>query len=507
LGSSPAWRAIMSRRFINALLVCLAFAASAASAVALNPRGIGQVLIYPYYTVNRGQDTLFTLVNSSDTAKVARVRFLEGYDGRTVFATYVFLSAHDVWTAAITEVADDGGAKIATADASCTYPAMPTPTAIFTDDDFTGSNADTGPTSLTRTREGSIEVIEAADIAHGSAAEMAVTHIQNGTPGGGVPACSFATGSNVQPVNLNDLAPPTGGLYGSGSIVNVPQGTLFAYSATALAGFTDVLPVDDLTDSAQPALDQAHSTASSRTARAYVDVAGRPLAVDYDRGIDAVSAVLMSDTIENEFLTTVALGAATDWVVTFPTKRYYVDSRISGTPFAPFDETFGDHDSGDEQVTGQSRIVYDGSIFDREEMGSPTFSCGFICPGGVFPPALPFQVNVVNFVSDSIPGTPSAVLGSVLTTPYLSPILFPPPNFPSGWMRMNFNPHALPGGIIEPNDAVALGGLPTVGFMVYSVINANARPGVLGNYGGTFPHRSTLACGDINGQPCPSIID
>ena len=183
----------MRRRLVNALLVCLAFAASAASAVALNPRGTGQVLIYPYYTVNRGQDTLFTLVNSSDTAKVARVRFLEGYDGRTVFATYVFLSAHDVWTAAITQVADDGGAKVVTADASCTFPAMPTHTAPFTGDDFTGANADTGPTSITRTREGSIEVIEAADIVHGSAAEEEIAHVQNGTPGGGVPACSFAT--------------------------------------------------------------------------------------------------------------------------------------------------------------------------------------------------------------------------------------------------------------------------------------------------------------------------
>jgi len=494
----------MSRRFINALPVCLAFAASAASAVALNPRGIGQVLIYPYYTVNRGQDTLFTLVNTADTAKVARVRFLEGYNGRTVFATYVFLSAHDVWTAAITQVADGGGAKIATADASCTFPAMPTHMALFTGDDFTSSNADTGSTSITRTREGSIEVIEAADIVPGSAAEAAITHLQNGTPGGGIPACSFASGSGAQPVDLDELAPPTGGLYGSASIVNVSQGTLFAYGATALAGFTDELPVDDLTDSNQPALDKAHSSESNRTARAYVGVDEGTLAIDYDNGIDAVSAVLMADTIDNDFLTTAALGAATDWVVTFPTKRYYVDPRIPGTPFAPFGETFGDHDVGGVQVAGQSRIVYDGSIYDREEMGSPTFSCGFICPGGVFPPMLPFQVNVVNFVPDSHLGTPSAVLGSVLTTPYLSPFLSPSPNFTSGWMRMRFNANGLPGGVIEPNDAVALSGLPVVGFMVYNVVNANAQPGVLGNYGGAFAHRSTLACADIDGLPCPN---
>jgi hypothetical protein len=41
--------------------------------------------------------------------------------------------------------------------------------------------------------------------------------------------------------------------------------------------------------------------------------------------------------------------------------------------------------------------------------------------------------------------------------------------------------------------------------MVYNVVNANAQPGVLGNYGGVFAHRSTLACSDIDGLPCPGV--
>ena len=47
--------------------------------------------------------------------------------------------------------------------------------------------------------------------------------------------------------------------------------------------------------------------------------------------------------------------------------------------------------------------------------------------------------------------------------------------------------------------------MPMVGFMVYNVVNANAEPGVLDNYGGAFAHRSTLDCGDVNGQPCPDV--
>jgi hypothetical protein len=30
--------------------------------------------------------------------------------------------------------------------------------------------------------------------------------------------------------------------------------------------------------------------------------------------------------------------------------------------------------------------------------------------------------------------------------------------------------------------------------MVYNIINANAQPGTLANYGGAFPHRSTISC-------------
>jgi hypothetical protein len=492
----------MSRRLLQFLVVCLAFASSVASAVALNPRGMGQVLIYPYYTVNAGQDTLLTLVNTSATAKVARVRFLEGYNGRTAFATYVFLSAHDVWTAAITQTADDGGAKLATADASCTFPAIPAGTLPFTSDDYTGDNADAGPTSITRTREGSIEVIEAGDIVPGSAAETAITHVQYGTPGGGVPTCTFATGAGAQPIDLADLVAPSGGLYGSGAIVNVVQGTFFAYAATSLVGFTDQVPVDDLTDATQPSLDQAHASESPTTARAYVPIDGvGTVALDYDNGVDAVSAALMSSSISNDFLTDPGLGANTDWVITFPTKRFYVDdARYPGAPFSPFAEAFGD------VVAGVARVGYDdATTFDREELSPRDSGCGFICPG-TSPNYFPYEVNVFGFLG-AAPGTPSGVLGSVLSSFYSSPPYLSARS-DEGWADIDLfsgdGGHVMP-GTLSTGENVSIHGLPVIGFMVYNVVNANAQPGVLGNYGGAFAYRSTLACSDIDGLPCPNV--
>ena len=79
--------------------------ANLASAVNLNPDGLGQVLIYPYYTVNeRGNDgatlqTLFSVVNTTDQGKAVKVRFVEGYNRREVRDFHLYLSPYDVWTA------------------------------------------------------------------------------------------------------------------------------------------------------------------------------------------------------------------------------------------------------------------------------------------------------------------------------------------------------------------------------------------------------------------------
>ena len=84
----------------------------AAEAVNLTPEGLGQALIYPYYTVRNGANgfaynTLLSVVNTTDTAKAVKVRFLEGKNSKEVLDFNLFLSHHDVWTATIV----DGGRR------------------------------------------------------------------------------------------------------------------------------------------------------------------------------------------------------------------------------------------------------------------------------------------------------------------------------------------------------------------------------------------------------------
>src|SRR5690606_18822265 len=87
---------------------------------------------------------------------------------------------------------------------------------------------------------------------------------------------------------------------------------------------------------------------------------------DFAVPVNAVTAVLSRATIANQYSVNPANNAATDWVVTFPTKYYYVDEREAAvavdTPVAPFDQgtTF-------QQGNGCAEVEVGFRFFDREE--------------------------------------------------------------------------------------------------------------------------------------------
>jgi hypothetical protein len=475
-----------TKSLTGALALVVFLVAIPASAVSLNPKGIGQVLIYPYYTVNKNQDTLISVANMSDIGKMVYVQVLEGYNGRETLTFFLFLSPHDIWTAAISQTADDGGGLLKTSDTSCTYPIIPSEGVLLSSAGYDGTGAvpaDSGPQGITRTREGSIELITAGDIVPGSPTDLSITHVQNGNPGEGVPpGCGEINSTGV----AVDLVAPTNAIYGSASIVNVGEGTYFAYNADAVAGFTDV-PLWGPSGTF-PSLQYANSTeAPEFGARAYVfDNKGRPLALDYIFGIDAISAIFISDALYNEFLVDPGLGANTDWIVTFPTKRFYVDSAFGPqVPLPPFVESFTD---------GRSNMQVDVAVYDREE-GFRLVVDDFPEPIAVPPALLPYEVNVISFLDIPAPagGIPSGVFGSTLTNINI------PPFGSSGAVTLDLasgdgGSHELPGGVDPDGNTISLRGLPITGFMSYNIINTQAQPGMLANYGGLFIHRATMSC-------------
>jgi hypothetical protein len=463
--------------------------AGLANAVDLNPDGLGQVLIYPYYTVNKSQDTQFSVVNTSDVGKAVKVRFLEGYNSREVLDFNLYLSAHDVWTGVISTVGDDTtGAQLLTRDHSCLdgIPSGSQQPFLPYGYDGTlenyGQPADDGPQDITRTREGYFEMISMGDIVPGSALEADITHVQTGTPNEGVPPdCASAQGDTP-----GNLVPPTGGLFGGAAIVDVGVGTFFSYNAEALDGFTSTV-LYSLPQQLTPSLQQANDTvATNGVARAYVfEAGGTLLTADYANGRDAVSAVLMADTLYNEYFVDPNLGAASDWVITFPTKRFYVDQDVyPGATIPPFEVPF---------AGGTSNVTIGTAVYDQEE-GAATPST-FNCPSPFNPatclaqsPILPYEVNVVSFTNTA--SATSTVFGSNLHKE-LSPYGI------AGWASLDLigpNAHALPGGTTPAGVAVSLSGLPAVGFYANNVINANAQPGLLANYSGVYRHRASRSC-------------
>jgi hypothetical protein len=229
-----------------------------------------------------------------------------------------------------------------------------------------------------------------------------------------------------------------------------------------------------------PSLTAANTPTVSLTggAVAYVFADGSLLTLDYPDGIDAVSAVFAADAIYNEYLTVADLGAATDWVVTFPTKRFYVDTFYNGgTVIPPFAENF---------AGGASFVEVGIDMYDQEE-GFTTQPDDFSPPISSRPSALPYEVNVISFLTNTTADDPSGVFGSMLRaniTPYGD----------AGWLRLDLasgdGGHAMrPAG-----DGTVMHGLPATGFEAFNVINSDAQPGLLANYGGLFRHRASRSC-------------
>ena len=86
----------LKKKFLHAALLAGCGAAASANAVHVNPDGLGQLLLYPYYTVRFGNVTAISIVNITSLTKAVKVRFLEGKNSREVFDFNLFLSPADV---------------------------------------------------------------------------------------------------------------------------------------------------------------------------------------------------------------------------------------------------------------------------------------------------------------------------------------------------------------------------------------------------------------------------
>ena len=515
-------------RLAAACVIALAAGANRiAEAVMLNPNGLGQVLLFPYYTTQGGNDTLISIVNTSAHGKALSIRFLEARNGRPVLAFNLYLGGNDVWTAAIGH-AGELGSGLTTVDRTCTIPDVlgGTPTlpplpdgrrfVQFMDLSYTEFPDYSDATAATlgspeRMREGHIEVIEMADV----------------LPGG--PVEPWLRRAGAQPEICPDLAaawrPPdgpfvldpafglrapdgTGALYGNALIVNPARGTVLGYAADAIVGFNyRILHGMPWVAEHEPGLHSVNDPGPDGDARAtaYVSHPRGLVVATYrdDDGvpfgrIDAISALYMTPHLLNDYYLdhTPQVTGSSEWVVNFPTRRYYVDSRPalpSGEPFltpagsfrAPFGSAFGN--------LGAPQPIA-GSIYDREQRRVSFPPGSFIpMPGQhCIERALCWQTQVIAFNQrgNLLGGLPSDILGS---TDFFSMAV--PTGFEAGWLRMRFM--GVPGlapALRASEEGVVFHGLPATGFLVTNYDNEAAASGVLANYSALFRHRSEPDC-------------
>ena len=482
-------------------------AAGAAQAVNVNPDGLGQALVYPYYTTRtdangNGYTSLLSVVNSTSSAKVVKVRFLEGKNSREVLDFNLFLSAYDVWTAAVLPSTAGGGARVATLDRSCTLPALPANGQDFVNYAYSGGgspNDDAGGGSLDRTREGYVEIIEMGYLFDGSTTASQITHV-----GGVPPGCGSITDAQASA----DTFFASGGLFGGMTLINVGAGTDVTEDAVALDNFWApgqgrYFNAGDI----RPQLQDAEPVSTVFGTQGTVvqsdwGTLGASLATP-NPGADAVSAVLMHNAVLNEFVNDAGTRSGTDWVVTMPTKRHYVNVGTGNAPRL-FQRNFNTTAGSCDDVTLD--------LFDREE---------FRRAGG-FSPSPPGSVNRICWEANVITFNGANVLGSNNTSNV-------PTTFTNGWMRLGFFPgsqgsaHRLvaPAGQTIVTDAfgfsstdtvgVTYFGLPVVGFAVQTFTNgllpAISGTSVLSNYGGNFVHKyTTVQCFDastsVSDRPC-----
>lgn len=484
-----------------------------AQAVNLATDGLGQVLIFPYYTTRAGWTTLFNITNTSDQIVAIKVRFHEGLNSRDVFDFNVIMSPFDVWNGWV-ENGSDNTPVFKTEDKTCTAPTLPSTGVSFSDGiltngvrAYTSDAADGGPTDTDRMREGYLEVvmmgatrvlpvvgnIDPIPYARGA------IHV-NGVPPGcqklvngfTVPDLFFGNGSPgliSEFTNYEGLNP----LKGFYTLVNGEKGLVAGGSAVTLANFS-VFPLMTMQQEpavvAQVAPDPASAFAysyhepslNSATAPGIVlnslgVTQSNPPTIFPYTGADAVSWLFLRDNVINHFTKrTDSLGwtTASDWVVTHPTKAFYVDrgpsefaainpfrgerTQVPGTPSitSPFATYFanvafgGSTAPGNLPTTparnGKSCDSVSLTLWDREEKSS-------VSP--VFSPApvgqnLCYEVNVLTFDNSKVLGSGTTITNNISAA-----------SLPgrTGWMRIGL-------GTTANQLGGARFGRPVVGFSV-----------------------------------------
>jgi hypothetical protein len=327
---------------IAAAIGSLGLAGAANAAMEVNPGGVGHQLIFPYFSAQGANATLLSITNT-DTAngKLVKVRFRGAANSDDLFDFQLMLSPGDMWTAAVTQDATTGLAKLATTDKTCTLPASVNANFSTGRLDPSASAAD----KAAGTREGYVEVITMGDIAKptttvaSTLATALYTQIKHKS--GVAPCDATILNEKLGTATAVDLTAPTSGISGDWIIMNQTSTAAWSGSATALEATTPpTVPVfwtqksGDVTNpsfyTADPLLAKGIVTAQNfdlpDMSTPYDGLTSTTVAAAANAitQADAATSALARLDVMNQYVTDDAIAAVTDLLFSQPTRRYHV---------------------------------------------------------------------------------------------------------------------------------------------------------------------------------------
>jgi len=420
---------------------------SPVSAVMLSPDKQGQVLIFPYFGTLGGNNSLITIANNHYKASALKVHFRDR-QGEAALSFNLYLEGNGSWVAALSQV--NGETHLELPDASCILPAL---------DDGSGS-------VVVPLTSGFLEVIEMGVIS-----DSDIWSEINDFDCDALSALWAEEGQwNSDP--SFGLEPPNGGLRGSASIINVTQGSMYSFVATALTEFSDI-PQHTAPDALLPDLTTAHDAGTDEGFTTSITCNEKSCVEDtWDRPVDAVAATLMAHSLNGEFSIEPGVGASSEAILTFPLRKFY------------FDE-------GDEF---QGRIRVDLFVYDRTGKGEKsTIICDVLID--THPCDAPYNVlelqsvSVISF-NNTVSDFEMTLSSNILSEEHLS--FFPSPEFPSipesGQFGI-FLPVPLP-ALLRSNSGHSFFGNPVIGTVLQRFTNGQLTndSGALirANYGNAF---------------------
>lgn len=431
------------------------------SAAHISQSDTGQAMIIPFYSINNTLQSLTSVNNTTDQGKAIKIHFREAKSGDIIVSFNVYLAAKDMWTMVAGAV--DGDLKMTSSDSSCRF--------NFPQIEFNQDLPLLDPNWTSNT--GYIEIIE-----------MGTLNFDPLDRDRHFFYCHQETYSRWDEDGIwsndstADMSPPSGGLR--------VQSTLQSYEA----GYSINLPVIHIDGFFDPGSEIMHTEPSSPlpdlssgSHKSMVLHNGELIETTWPTGYEAVSAVLTQNSITNEFNLEKGVAAKTNWIFSFPTLHYHLNSSEGSAPFK----------TANDQVMFPNHFDDNMRFFNREAI-EDSYYCMTTCApyaGGLI------DHSVVNYVLEN-QFDQTYVLNPLLTLDDAEntyPIkvinhswtdMF---DFQNGKITMQLGPERQYSTVNNrghdsnnPNIIHEFHGLPVIGFSVTQFTNANAQPNIFAQY-------------------------